>query len=157
MKHNPLSVNLQTGATRSAPRLARKVLLAVCDGLSEEERDLAAVLTGELVTNAVQHPHPDEPGNLAEIAVLVELADAVLRVEVEDHDGRPLPPVRPPASTCESGRGLYLVSELSNAWGCTPRHQGHGKSVWFEIRYRPENDATTTRQDRHTEPVEQAP
>ena len=78
----------------------------------------------ELVTNAVLHGR--EP-----IQVSVVTSPAALRVEVCDAN-----PVSPSFSmldpTAVTGRGLLLISAVSDAWGVEPAPDG--KVVWFELR-----------------------
>jgi anti-sigma regulatory factor (Ser/Thr protein kinase) len=129
-----LSESFRVTATAAAPRAARRRVNAACDGLSAEWTDVAELLVSELVANAVRHPPRD--GSVAEgdIIVRIHRTDHVLRVEVEDHDARPLPPVRPPPEPQECGMGLHLVSELASSWGSGRAPTGGGKTVWFEIR-----------------------
>ncbi|WP_051712145.1 ATP-binding protein [Streptomyces sp. NRRL S-350] len=47
------------------------------------------------------------------------------------HDaGAGRPSVRAAAPDDECGRGLFLVNELAEHWGCRPRPGGVGKFVW---------------------------
>ena len=114
----------------AAPQLARRWVGEVCAGLPAELCTDAKLLTSELVTNAVLHASPQP--RLQDITVQIIRTVGVLRVEVHDHDPRPLAPVEPPAQPVEGGMGLHLVDRLSSTWGSdvTP----DGKNVWFEIR-----------------------
>ena len=120
-------------ATPEAPRLARHRVSSACHGLDDELRSVAELLTSELVTNALRHPPRDESDPGVEIEVKVRRTDQALRIEVFDHDSRPLPQVETPDASSEGGMGLYLVEELSAAWGAQPLTSGAGKVVWFEI------------------------
>lgn len=120
-------------ATPDAPRFARHRVSSACSGLDDEVRSVAELLTSELVTNALRHPPRDDSGPGADIEVIVHRTDRALRVEVVDHDSRPLPPVEHPDPSSETGMGLYLVEELSAAWGADALASGVGKVVWFEI------------------------
>ncbi|MCG6497434.1 ATP-binding protein [Kitasatospora sp. A2-31] len=111
--------------------LARLLLRAYLAGMPQGERyaDIAELLLGELVANAVQHS--DAPPDR-----LVELRFALIagRLRIEVHDagsGRPTPRVS--SSEDERGRGLFLVDELAERWGCCPRAGGVGKFVWALI------------------------
>ncbi len=86
--------------------------------------DVAELLTSELVTNALIHTEHD--------AVLTAtVTPHGLRVEVRDFVAR-RPRLRMPDADCgTSGRGLFLVQSLADAWGV--RSHGVGKSVWFEL------------------------
>lgn len=83
-------------------------------------------MVSELVTNAIVH-------GLTAFDVTVEVAEAELRVEVTDH-GHGVPTVQthiPPSN--ERGRGLRIVSELSDRWGVDGVEDLPGKRVWFEL------------------------
>ncbi|MFJ8434139.1 ATP-binding protein [Kitasatospora sp. NPDC094019] len=116
----------------SAP-LARSFLRAYLAGLPRGERysDVAELLLGELVTNAVRHSDAP-PDRLIEVRFAVAPADR-LRLEVHDAGGgRPvLRPDVDPEEEC--GRGLLLVDELAERWGCCPRAGGIGKFVWVLV------------------------
>jgi len=129
----PSSDSFRLTATPEAPRLARHRVSSACEGLDDEVRSVAELLTSELVTNALRHPPRDESDPGVDIEVSVHRTDRALRVEVHDHDSRPLPQVEPPDAASEGGMGLYLVEELAAAWGAHPLASGAGKVVWFEI------------------------
>ena len=129
----PLTDRFLLPPALSAPRLARHRVAAVCSELGADEVAVAELLTAELTTNAVLHPEHVADGPEAAIGVEIRLTERLLRVEVSDHDSRPLPPVRAPEAPSESGVGLHLVSELSAAWGSYSQASGEGKVVWFEM------------------------
>lgn len=88
--------------------------------------DDVQLLVSELVTNAVVHA-----GTEAQVAVRL-LPDA-LRIEVVDH-GAPTVPARPSmprSEDAESGRGLFLVDTIADAWGVEEIEDG--KCIWFEV------------------------
>ncbi|MFF2848279.1 ATP-binding protein [Streptomyces sp. NPDC058001] len=84
----------------------------------------AELLTSELVTNALVHT--DQQAILT-----VTAGPSRLRVEVRDFTGRRPKPRVPVADDGTSGRGLFLVEALADAWGVLG--QGVGKVVWFEL------------------------
>lgn len=85
--------------------------------------DDVALVTAELVANAMQHGAPP-------IALAVSGDADQIRIAVRD--GNPRPPVRPAVSVSNmTGRGLALVTALST-WGVEPDERG-GKVVWAEI------------------------
>ncbi|MEJ7584920.1 MAG: ATP-binding protein [Acidimicrobiales bacterium] len=87
--------------------------------------EVACLLTSELVTNAVIHA-----GSPVDLVVAVD--DGRVRIEVHDRLDRLLPPdCVPAAAEAIGGRGLQLVSALSDAWGVV--HDGTGKAVWFSL------------------------
>ncbi|SOB78791.1 ATP-binding protein [Streptomyces sp. 1331.2] len=113
--------------TESTP-LARYLLRAYLAALPAGDRygDVAELLLGELFANAVQHC--DAPADRL-IEVRFAVANSSLRLEVHDAgSGRPCVGSATPDD--EHGRGLFLVSELAERWGCCPRAGGIGKFVW---------------------------
>jgi anti-sigma regulatory factor (Ser/Thr protein kinase) len=84
----------------------------------------AALLTSELVTNAVVHV-----GGTITVRACCD-NDHLVRVEVHDQS-----PVSPATGTkaleALGGRGLHLVDAMAEAWGS--RTTGSGKVVWFEL------------------------
>ncbi|MGW3078205.1 MULTISPECIES: ATP-binding protein [unclassified Kitasatospora] len=116
--------------TESTP-LARYLLRAYLSGLpsGDRYRDSAELLLSELFANAVQHcDAPDD----RRIEVRFSLAGSRLRVEVHDA-GDDRPSLRAAAPDDEHGRGLLLVNELAERWGCADRPCGIGKFVWVLI------------------------
>lgn len=95
-------------------------------GVDAVHLPLLALLSSELITNAVMHGP-----RLGTIAVRVRRSGGDLRVEVDD--GSPDPPrlrgSDPPSS---GGRGLVLVESLAARWGCVARG-AEGKTVWFDL------------------------
>ncbi|MER7846628.1 ATP-binding protein [Kitasatospora sp. NPDC096077] len=114
-------------STPLARHLLRAYLAALPSG--DHYRDIAELLLGELFANAVQHSAaPDDR--------LVEVRFALVgnRLRLEVHDaGAGRPSVRSAAPDEEHGRGLFLVNELAERWGCCPRAGGIGKFVWALI------------------------
>lgn len=106
---------------------ARKFISNICNAaeLDEDDCAMAALLTSELVTNAVRYG--------GSVAVLEAHAPGgVLRVSVRD-DNPALPVAGDrPEFTKEGGRGLQVVDALSSRWG-VEEVPGGGKAVWFEL------------------------
>ncbi|MBV9380740.1 MAG: ATP-binding protein [Streptosporangiaceae bacterium] len=90
--------------------------------------DAAALLTSELVTNAIRH----EAGET--IVVVISCSRGQLRVDVHD-TSRSLPAMANAPADAETGRGLLLVATLSAEWGFyrTPA----GKAVYFTLAFPP--------------------
>jgi anti-sigma regulatory factor (Ser/Thr protein kinase) len=107
----------------SAGEARRFVRSALADWGASNQRETAALLVTEVVTNAILHTRsgPD---------LMARLAGRRLRVEVRDDDPSP-PHRRPYKPLATTGRGLILVDELASAWGSEPA--GSGKIVWFEL------------------------
>ncbi|PWI42209.1 ATP-binding protein [Streptomyces sp. ICBB 8177] len=99
--------------------------------------DNVALVTSELVTNALRHgvgtgtgPHPNAAQTSTTAPVRLSLAHWASRVvcSVRDPSDRgPVPAT--PDFAAESGRGLHLVESCSGAWGWHPL-PGSGKVVW---------------------------
>ena len=105
-------------AVRHFVAFAQRVLGARADP------DVAAVITSELVANAVDVA-------AGEITVTIRCLDACLRVEVQDH-GYGLPEIQHPApADAGGGRGLLIVDQLADEWGV--QQFLPGKIVWFEL------------------------
>lgn len=99
----------------------------------------AALLTSELVTNAILHSRSGHGGT---IHVLIwHHCPGVARVAVIDNGSMTTPTVTNPCRLNGAGRGLIIIQELAARWG----HDGdeHGRYVWFELHC-----LATTRQSR---------
>jgi Stage II sporulation protein E (SpoIIE)/Histidine kinase-like ATPase domain len=95
------------------------------DLVDEETLDTAALLTTELVSNAIRQTRE-------ELVFTVGLAAGRLRVGVADSSHR-RPQLVQVGSRDTSGRGLHLVEALADRWGVEPDERGLGKTVWFEL------------------------
>ncbi|MFJ3790707.1 ATP-binding protein [Kitasatospora sp. NPDC090091] len=111
--------------------LARLLLRAYLAGMPQGEHyaDISELLLGELFANAVQHSDAP-PDRLVEVRFA--LTSGRLRIEVHDA-GSGRATARGSSSDDERGRGLFLVNELAERWGCCPRAGGVGKFVWALI------------------------
>ena len=93
--------------------------------------DLAdvALLTSELVTNAVRHAAGPA------VTLVVSCSRGQIRVDVHDTSSV-LPEVADTPADAESGWGLHLVASLSDEWGYyrTPA----GKAVYFMLAFGPD-------------------
>lgn len=87
----------------------------------------AALMTSELVTNAVQYSGTDVARRNT-IAVRVLPTGHGVRIEVDDDCTAA--PVRRAAGD-QGGRGLTIVDTMATTWG-THANQ-NGKTVWFEL------------------------
>lgn len=95
------------------------------DVVPEDPRDTAALLTTELVSNAIRHTRD-------ELTLTVRLEAGTLRVGVSDSSHRRPHLVRV-GGRDTSGRGLHLVEALADRWGVDAEGRGMGKTVWFEL------------------------
>ncbi|WP_059012700.1 ATP-binding protein [Streptomyces specialis] len=114
---------------RDAVRTALAPLVPAGSGVLET----AALLTSELVTNAVS-------AALACVSVSpVELhaewtSNGAIRVLVhDDAPGEPRPPRGVPDVEAEHGRGLLLLSLYATDWGVCRHVPRGGKIVWFTL------------------------
>ncbi|HVT64626.1 MAG TPA: SpoIIE family protein phosphatase [Mycobacteriales bacterium] len=86
--------------------------------------DDLALITAELIANAVQHGAPP-------ISIAISGDADLIRIEVAD--ANPRPPIRPAVSLSNmTGRGLALIAALATNWG-VERAPAGGKVVWAEV------------------------
>jgi anti-sigma regulatory factor (Ser/Thr protein kinase) len=112
------------------PVSVRTARLFICDFCNVRHlgsvRDIASLLTSELITNAVTH---------GASFVLLEAGEHEAKLHVAVSDDNPDVPVvgpLPPDAMSERGRGLLLVAVLAASWG-VELLDGGGKAVWFEL------------------------
>ena len=121
-------MSTQTAAlahTAEGAREARAEVTRLLKGrCSPDALEVAALLTSELVTNAVCHASPP-------VSLRAEITATAIRVEVHDASSCTLPPPRKASSTECHGRGLIIVEALASRWGS--EHTNDGKFVWFEL------------------------
>jgi anti-sigma regulatory factor (Ser/Thr protein kinase) len=119
---------LRLPAEPIAPALARAGIRSVTHDLGDRTSADVALLTTELVTNAVQHAS----STTADEVIVRIAADDAVRVEV--HDCGTLfeaPAPREPWDARANGWGLFLVDSVARAWGIDADRAG--KKVWFEL------------------------
>jgi anti-sigma regulatory factor (Ser/Thr protein kinase) len=110
---------------RSVP-VARHVVLDLMRAWgAPQDRDDAALLVTELVTNVVDHV-----GGEASFTLELEASDGWLLVAVVDGSSI-TPVVRELDHERPRGRGLQLVEAIAERWG-TEEHHG-GKRIWFHL------------------------
>lgn len=117
-------------------------LLARAD--RDDLSDNAALLTSELVTNAMLHAGTD-------IELAGEVDEGGLLLSVRD-GGPHLPLLRDYATTSGTGRGLRLVQQLVDDWGVT--RDSTGKTVW--VRLSSGDPSVSDPADRRTDGTEVA-
>ncbi|KUJ67807.1 phosphatase [Streptomyces albus subsp. albus] len=107
----------------------------LCDLLHDwsdpDQIESAVLLLSELVTNVLVHTDGDAL-LLAEVSG--QRGRRALRLDVADASDE-LPHRRQPGELASSGRGLWLMDMLADAWGVDPR--GPGKAIWFQLNERP--------------------
>ncbi len=112
--------------TAESASVARWLVNDLLRGLVDADtRDTAALLTTELVSNAIRHTRD-------ELVITVRLVGGRLRVGVSDSSHR-RPQLVQVGSRDTSGRGLHLVEAMADRWGVDPDDRGLGKTVWFEL------------------------
>jgi anti-sigma regulatory factor (Ser/Thr protein kinase) len=122
LRHVPLDSGLAAASEARA-----EVRAAVSAWHVPVDPDVAALLTSELVTNAVRH----EAGPAVTLAITCSAA----RLRVDVHDTSPAMPAQAGAcADAETGRGLIIVAALADEWGFygTPG----GKAVYFSLAFR---------------------
>lgn len=107
-------------------RAARSSARAVCldYGMDGERAEDAALVASELIGNAIRHGAPP-------LAYHVEIDGPDVLVVVQDGDDSPPADGSSSPMSGESGRGLFIVSQLAREWGwqrCTG-----GKQVWARV------------------------
>jgi GAF domain-containing protein len=114
---------LQLDPVVESTPIARHWITSHLDGVPDEVVECAALLTSELVTNAVLHAGTP-------LSVTLHLLSDRIRVDVAD--GSPvLPALKDYSADAATGRGLTLFNTLASDWGVQPAPGG--KIVWFEV------------------------
>lgn len=137
----PLASDLPPlGALTTAPAAARARVRATLTAWGAEEiADAAEFVASELVTNAVRASMGPDGGpayvNGRLPVIWLRLFSDRTLVMIEVWDQAPGIPAQQDAhADAESGRGLWLVDELTGSrWGWRPVPDGPGKCVWAEI------------------------
>jgi anti-sigma regulatory factor (Ser/Thr protein kinase) len=111
----------------AAPGAARRFVRESCVNWSvaQSVREIAELLSNELVSNAVEHAHSTS-------RLTVTCTGSVLRISVRDYRRARIPRTRPIDVDAFSGRGLHLVAALSQSGGVLPH--ADGKTIWVKLR-----------------------
>ncbi|MFJ9902712.1 ATP-binding protein [Streptomyces sp. NPDC101152] len=88
--------------------------------------DAAQLRVSELVSNVINHVGPGVPVTLS-----VSMHGTRLRLELRDPDSRALPTLVEACTEAESGRGLTLISAVTERWGV--RLLADAKVTWCEL------------------------
>ncbi|QDL71591.1 ATP-binding protein [Streptomyces malaysiensis] len=135
---HPHRYTLSAPAVPTTPRLCRDFVRGIfaASGLSQLA-EAAALCTSELVTNVHRHGKGD-------VRMAATVRHDRVRVTVHD-DSLELPSPRRAAGHETNGRGLFLVTALSDICGMTIDEpaEGTGKAVWFEFNLPPTNTKST--------------
>ncbi len=107
-------------------RRSRQVVGGVLADRPDGFRQVAELLTSELVTNALLHTR-------SSVWLRVRIAEERLAVEVADlNRAANVAPV-PRELQDEHGRGLVIVEALASRWGV--QRSAVTKTVWFELDF----------------------
>ncbi|WP_380840486.1 ATP-binding protein [Sphaerisporangium dianthi] len=109
--------------------------------------DDVTLLVSEIVTNSVLHSNSRDGGRIT-----LAIADCrdLIHVDVVDAGGPTRPEVRADMFA-EGGRGLMLVEMISYKWAVYD--DAAGRTVWFQVKYRPADRPTFPRQRESADPV----
>ena len=111
-------------AEPTTPRLAREFVHSCVEDLdSSDAAETIALLTTEIVTNAVLHAR-------TEMQVQVERGADWVWVGVRD-GSRTSPTQRRYSRDAATGRGLVLLELMAREWGVDV--DSSGKTVWFKV------------------------
>jgi anti-sigma regulatory factor (Ser/Thr protein kinase) len=124
-------VDMRLPASPEAVATARHGLAPLQDVLTPDRLDDVRLLVSELVTNSLRHGSlgPDD-----EVELTVDLhGQAKVRVAVRDPGTGFALGVRPSDGTVTQGLGLYLLSQLAEAWSITVDGD---TSIWFVVSTR---------------------
>ncbi|MEU8886655.1 ATP-binding protein [Streptomyces sp. NPDC048442] len=120
----PQSYTLFTPSNASSPKICRDFVRSALATLGLGDlAETAALCTSELVTNVHQHAKGD-------VHLRTRIESTHIRIAVYD-DCPGLPAPRRAKSADEDGRGLFLVTALSDVCGVS--RATHGKGVWFQL------------------------
>lgn len=106
----------------AARRHVKAIIHAGCLGV---DAYVAALLTSELITNALRHGLREES-----IELVITSAENWMRVCVHD-SSRSAPVLVHTSPDAEDGRGLELLAKLSTSWGF--EQTATGKAVYFTL------------------------
>jgi len=121
--HRPRHITLTAGpAAAGEARSQARSAIAAWD--VPVDPAVAALLTSELVTNAISHQAGET------IMLVITCAWGQLRVDVHDTSWA-MPELVDAPADAESGRGLMLVASLATDWGYYPTLAG--KAVYFTL------------------------
>lgn len=120
----PQAYTLFAPAGASSPKICRDFVRSALITLGLAHlAEAAALCTSELVTNVHQHTKGD-------VHLRTSIEATHVRVAVYDGSDQ-LPSPRRAPTEAEGGRGLFLVTALSDLCGVAPT--GGGKGVWFQL------------------------
>jgi anti-sigma regulatory factor (Ser/Thr protein kinase) len=123
-----IAISRSFRAEPRAAHAARRALETLAWELDRTQFDVAALLTTELIANAVEHAGTG-PGS--EVRFEAAMIEDHLRVAVGDDGGGFVPAARSPSAPLDSRWGLHLVDQLADRWGVVAEPR---TLVWFELQ-----------------------
>lgn len=113
-----------------APSRARRSVLSQLEGhIAPTKASDVALIVSELVTNSVLHANV---GSRRSLTLELITRDDGVRISVTDPGSRLEPRILPPDHERLGGLGLFLVEQLSEAWGVARDGRGHTR-VWCDV------------------------
>ncbi|MEU4659507.1 ATP-binding protein [Streptomyces sp. NPDC023723] len=116
-----------TAAVVSAVRDVVSACLRLWDLQELEWR--ATLTASELLTNAFQHARKEDEPSVPVRVVLTRTPDGIFLAVSDPHPRHPVPVLA--GASDENGRGLRLIKQFSDGYGCSST--AHGKDVWVTI------------------------
>ncbi len=106
------------------PAYARQIVRSTLSGAHDDAVETAALLTSELVTNAMvlAKVDPELFLDTREGHIHVEVRESVGNSELDTHK-----------EWTPTGWGLDMINALANSWG-VESHE-HGEAVWFDLSF----------------------
>lgn len=123
---------LELGARAEATPWARRHVRDVLSAwqVAAERIDTTELAACELISNAVRHAAPDAPDVHVTLTLRHDVSQLI--AEVADPSDHPPAPDTTMCGDAESGRGLFIVGEISKEWDYYLLPTG-GKVVWCTI------------------------
>jgi anti-sigma regulatory factor (Ser/Thr protein kinase) len=115
---NTLTRNLTR--TPASISVARQLVHSHTTALGSDQRDDAALMVSELLTNALVH-------GIGEISLGIDADGDTVRVEVSDEGSVRVEPSPTPGA--HGGWGLRIIDELADEWGVL----AGSTKVWFRL------------------------
>lgn len=123
----PGSFQVELDPSHGAVRTARHAVVRWAKGVGATavDQEVLALLTTEVVSNAVRHGGGD-----GDVVLEGRHQGSKITVRVTDH-GEGQPVLRRPGPTEMGGRGIDIVDRLAADWGVDVA--ALGKTVWFSV------------------------
>jgi hypothetical protein len=125
---DPHEADAEVPNRRDSAPAARAFLVRLLDGWGVPEDVIgdAALLTGELMANAVKN-------GSGVVTLKIEANGGSLHVGVHD-DEEAVPEADRTGTSHLDGSGLWIVESIARDWGTDESDVDTGKTVWFELK-----------------------